>query len=224
MKQDLDENEINEELQAEAAGEAEEAKEQNEPEIIIRELKCRLTQEELDSKVSELVQITNVKIPIIESTKKLAMKRFAAELDELSDKAFKIGNIFISKCEERKVECIWRYNAKSKKMDLIRLQFEDPKDQAELGHFCDMIKSNPVDDWEERNWYHCLVVETRDLTSEEKQLQLEFKKKSEARPEQEQAEEAKLKKRNPKKKGTVNLSFELDGQKIGIPGLGDLSK
>jgi len=209
MKQDheLNENEINEELEGAAMKEgreegeqAEEAKERNEPEIIIRELKCRLTQEELDSKVSELVQITNVKIPIIESTKKLAMKRFAAELDELSDEAFKIGNIFISKCEERKVECIWRYNPTSKKMDLLRLKFEDWELQGVYGTDILKIPETLNEPWEEKGYYKSLIVESRDLTGEEKQLQLEFKKKSDAEAEPEQPEETK-----PKKKGKLKV-------------------
>ena len=179
---------------------AEDAPEKDTPEIITRELKCRLTQEELNAKVFELVQITNVKIPIIESTKKLEMKRFAAELEELSDEAFKIGNIFISKCEERKVECIWRYNPISKKMDLLRLNFETWELQVFYGTDILKIPETLNEPWEEKDYYKSLVVESRDLTGEEKQLQLEFKKKSEAEAEPEQPEETK-----PKKKGKLKV-------------------
>lgn len=150
--------------------------------IIVKELKFKLTQSELDAKVGELVQITNVKIPMIQDTMKLATKRYKAEIDELESEAFKIGNIFISKNEDRKCDCVWRYNRKSKKMDLVRLAFKDPQEQESSGEILSLMRENLVDEdgypWEDRAWYPDIVIESRDLTPEERQLELDLKKKS----------------------------------------------
>lgn len=147
---------------------------------INRVLSFQLTDEELDAKVKKLVEITNVKIPILENTKTLAMKRYKNEIEELQNEAFKLGDIYTKKCEDRECECFLRYNPKTNQMDLIRTKLESTALNGIYNLDIFEMKANPEKKWEDQDFYYkSAVVESRDLTADEKQLQLDLKEKEE---------------------------------------------
>lgn len=154
--------------------------------IIVKELKFKLTQSELDAKMNELVKIHNFEIPVLEETKKLAMKKYNNEIETLQSQAFKLGSIYNDKAENRNCDCVWRYNRQTKKMDLCRLAFKVPEYQdmygEELSTMRDDLVCNGSEPWESYTWYPSIVIETRDLTPEERQLELDLKKKAEVKP------------------------------------------
>ncbi|MFA5322046.1 MAG: hypothetical protein WC373_05175 [Smithella sp.] len=182
--------------------------------IIVKELKFKLTQSELDAKINELVKINNFEIPVLEETKKLAMKKYNNEIETLQSQAFKLGSIYNDKVESRNCDCVWRYNRQSKKMDLCRLAFKDPESQEifgeRLAHMRESLETDYQDfPWESNSWYPDIVIETRDLTQEERQLEMNLKEKKaevkppEAKPEPEiltDAETAPVKKKEKRSK------------------------
>lgn len=188
-----DVSELNENETELSENETETDETQNDPrQIITQECKFILTAAELNEKIRKLVDIRNIQIPMIQSTLSLVTKRYKNEIEELENEAIALGNTFIAKHELRKTDCMWHYNPKTKQMDLIRLSFENPDDKLLIGDECfEEIKNSSDCTCENWQFYPKLVIETRSLTPDEQQLQLELDKKTKVKESEDQPESAK---------------------------------
>lgn len=96
---------------------------QNRIETIV--IKHELTKEEKNEYNKKIVSLIINDLDDLKNRKKDAMKEFNAEIKQIESEATRLADIISSGVEDRLIECEWKYNQLTNKMNCIRIDTKE---------------------------------------------------------------------------------------------------